>query len=913
MFPSLSVSRSLLTVSLGLICAGISPASPVVFLFDNAQNPLAAATGLGTISYYDPETSGWGDASTQFGKASSFGLPAMMGGDPDVMGFPACTPQQGYLLTTGFEPNGALAETFSSTSNYTVIYDIYYPPESGGNYRALLQTDPLNSGDADFFLENTANGGVGINSNYRGTVTTGAWHRIAISVRAAVGEGQAQRYIDGQFVGAIGTTGSGLEDRFGLQPEVLLLADNDNETQPGYLSSFLITDRAMNAAEITALGGPNAAGAGVPGPAAPLYTEKMSRRVEAIGHRGGSFGSYPDNTLPAIQHAFLDGAKGVEIDTRLTADGVAVLFHDATLERTTNGTGNVADLTLSELKLLDAGTEYDPAFTGTRVPTLTEALTEAKGKGIVYLDIKTDGQEAAFKTAVDASGFPLSDLWFWTPGDPLYAAQIRSVIPGAQIMWGNPDANWETDPGYFQGLRDIGVIGFSIGNGTDTPDLNFAAKAKAAGFIVEVYTINDPETMRRCSDAGVDYMETDFPSTVVALQPPAPAKASNPAPPDAGIVGSAITTLRWLSADGTTKHRIHLGTVNPPPFVSEQTSDLYQSGLLSSSQTYYWRVDEVTSGGTVTGGVWTFTTPPPASGTILEWEFDGQLSSALGNAVLEFADGENTRTQVSFETTDGLDIRHINGVPASIIRIPQFSSATDGLSLIFPAAVAPNGGGQFVNRYSFVFDIYMPSVSAFCAFFNTDPSNGNDADFFINGSGAIGIAALGYSGNGVIQSGVWHRVIFSADLTAGNVSYYVDGVLVKSRAGAALTDGRFSLVSGTAPGPHVRLLNDENGEMTEMLVNSIAFIDAPLTAGQALELGGARSSGIFFAGAATLPPVSLTRTGNSVSLTWAASAGRRLQRSTTLSGWVDIPGTEGQNTFTETIQPGLRMFYRAAE
>src|SRR5690606_12432913 len=102
--------------------------------------------------------------------------------------------------------------------------------------------------------------------NYRGSVTSGAWHRIAVAVRAAPGEGQAQRFIDGQFVGAVGTTGSGLADRFGLLEDVLLLTDESDETAPGYLSAFYFTDRAMSAAEITALGGPAVGGPAVSGP-----------------------------------------------------------------------------------------------------------------------------------------------------------------------------------------------------------------------------------------------------------------------------------------------------------------------------------------------------------------------------------------------------------------------------------------------------------------------------------------------------------------------------------------------------------------------------------------------------------------------------------------------------------------------
>ncbi|RYD35612.1 MAG: hypothetical protein EOP86_08015, partial [Verrucomicrobiaceae bacterium] len=895
--------------------------------FNAPTDTVVASSGNATLKYHDPETSGWGPEVTQFGKASSFGLPVMTGGDPDVMFFPGSTPQEGYELITGFAPNGAYGGDSGMTSTYTVIYDVYFPPESGGRWRALLQTSPANEDDAEFFLQNSATGGVGINTNYRGTVTTGAWHRIAISVRSAPGEGQAQRYIDGQFVGAIGTTGSALEGRFALptlhpetgQPDpVLLLTDDDNETAPGYISSFYIVDRAMNAAEITALGGPHASGANVPGAAAPAYSSKMTRLVEAIGHRGGSYGAYPDNTIPAIRQAFLDGAKGVEVDTRLTSDGVAVCFHDATVDRTTDGSGDVANLSLADLKLLDAGAKYDPAFSGTRVPTLAEALTEAKGKGIVYLDIKTsdqpDASAAAFAAAIAESGFPLAELWFWAPDDEVLAAAVRAKVPGAKILWGGPPDDWAAIPTYFQDLRDKGVIGFSMGTGTGAPDPAFVSRAKQEGFIVEVYTINDPDTMLAAAAAGVDYMETDFPATVAALQPARQAKASLPGPAAGGTLSTPSATLTWVPAIGATRHRVFFGTVNPPPFAGEQTSDLYSTGVLAQSQTYYWKVDEITPAGTVTGDVWSFTTAAPATGTILEWGFDGSLAASIGGGTLEYADGENTRGQVFFETSDDANVPHINGAPVSYLHIPAFFSATDGLALTFPSSIAPNGGGADVNRYSFVFDLLMPATGSYSSFFNTSPgnNNNNDGDFFVRGDGALGIAALGYSPAGVIHAGEWQRIIFSADLPAGTVTYYVDGAPVLTKTGAALTGGQFSLFPGTAAGPHVRLLNDDNGEMMEMLVSAVAFIDAPLTASQASDLGGVKPAGIFRT-ATTLPPVTAVRTGNSVILTWTAAAGRRLQRSTDLSTWTDVPGTTGQGTWTETIQAGAKVFFRAAE
>lgn len=903
------------TLIAALFLTSGATAAPTLFNFTLPADRFTAASGTGTLEYFDPDLTEWGPGAVAFGPASDFGLPALPGGDPQVMSFPAFTNRQGLLLKHGTPANGAY-EGSSLVSSYTIIYDVYFPAASDGKWRSLFQTDAFNSpkNDGEFFVVDAVGGGIGIDGNYQGRVTADTWHRLAFSVRASPDEGQVQRYVDGQFVGAIGTTGSIIEERFSLGPEVLLLTDDNDETAAGYLSSFYYVDRAMSGAEITALGGPHADGAATPGAPAPAYTEKMVRRPAAIGHRGGDYGSAPDNTLPALRQAFLKGAAGVEVDTRLTADGVAVCFHDSTVDRTTNGSGPVDSLPLSELKLLDAGSKFGPEWAGEKVPTLEEALAEAKGKGIVYLDIKTGGQAQAFADAVNATGFPLADLWFWTPGDFGYAQEIRTLLPEAKILWGDPDPGWSTDPTYFSTLRDAGVFGFSIGTGTGTPDIAFAARAKKEGFIVEVYTINDLDSMRRCAAAGVDYMETDFPATLVALQPVAAAKATFPGPEEAGVIGSPTTVLRWFAGTGATSHLVHFGTANPPPLVSTQTSDLYQTPLLAAGATYYWRIDEVTPGGTVTGDVWSFTTPAPTSGTKLEWEFSGTLAPSLGNGSLTYADGAITGDQCFFETSDDNSVPHMDGQPTDYLRVAALSDNASGLAVGL-TGIAPNGGSATrINRYTLVFDLLIPNPGTFTSFFNVNTANGveGDGDFFLNGIRALGVSEIGYSTGSAFQPGIWQRLAISADLPAGIVATYVDGVLKRTRTGAALTDGRFALLPGTEPSS-LRLFSDEDGETSEILISSFAFTNVPLTSIQVVELGAPQADGIFFTAPGTLPPLTIQRSGNSVIITWPAAVNRRLQRSTSLSGWTDIPGTAGFGTWTETIVPGDRVFFRAIE
>ena len=107
-------------------------------------------------------------------------------------------------------------------------------------------------------------------------------------------------------------------------------------------------------------------------------------RIHVCGHRGLSVGA-PENTLPALVAAAERGATVCEIDVVLTADDEVVLLHDEILDRTTSGRGRVAGYRLEELRRLDAGAWFDPAFAGTPVPTLAEALATARAHGMGLL------------------------------------------------------------------------------------------------------------------------------------------------------------------------------------------------------------------------------------------------------------------------------------------------------------------------------------------------------------------------------------------------------------------------------------------------------------------------------------------------------------------------------------------------
>jgi len=238
---------------------------------------------------------------------------------------------------------------------------------------------------------------------------------------------------------------------------------------------------------------------------------------------------------------------------------------------------------------------------------------------------------------------------------------------------------------------------------------------------------------------------------------------------------------------------------------------------------------------------------PASAATVYEWSFDsGNLSAAAGNGTMGTA-GASTPGLISFSTTDGGTVPHIGGIPAAYLSVPAFATGTNGIQLTFGDS-GPNGGGAYLNQYTILMDLYSPGAAGWQALMNTDPSNGNDADWYISNTGATGIGALTYSAGGTVTQNAWHRLAMSADLGAGTVKYYMDGTLVATRTGASLLDGRFAIYTNAHAGVDLMLFNegDTSGNYVHpLLVNSIAFTDQTLGDSAIQALGGPSAGGIL--------------------------------------------------------------------
>jgi hypothetical protein len=231
-----------------------------------------------------------------------------------------------------------------------------------------------------------------------------------------------------------------------------------------------------------------------------------------------------------------------------------------------------------------------------------------------------------------------------------------------------------------------------------------------------------------------------------------------------------------------------------------------------------------------------------------EWTFDnGDLSTSLGNGTMTYADGATTAGLTSFGTTGG-GVPNIGGQTAQYMHVPAFAAIGNGYHLTFNDT-GPNGGGSYVNNYTIIFDVLVPSpwpLDYIVPFFNTAPDNSNDGDFYLYGDGEIGIGGGGYSAPNTMTPDTWYRVAFVNHGTS--LSYYVNGVFAAAQNNGVSIDGTWSLYSNLDAGPDLLLFNegDLSGQYThELYLNSVAFIDRALTAGELSALGGPEAAGIL--------------------------------------------------------------------
>ena len=227
-----------------------------------------------------------------------------------------------------------------------------------------------------------------------------------------------------------------------------------------------------------------------------------------FAHRGG--GSLaPENTLAAVKLGQSLGYHAHEFDVKLSKDNVALLLHDATLERTTNGKGRACDLTWKELSAFDAGSWHSAAFRGEPIALFETVAKQLVAMGdMANVEIKpTPGFEretgavVAREAAKRWKGAKVPPLLSSFAFEALLAAKKAAPeLPRGWLVGEFTEADWAR-------LEELGAVSLHTNHAKLDP--KNIARLHERGYRVMLYTVNDPATAQRLFDAGADGLFTD--------------------------------------------------------------------------------------------------------------------------------------------------------------------------------------------------------------------------------------------------------------------------------------------------------------------------------------------------------------------------------------------------------------------
>ncbi len=243
--------------------------------------------------------------------------------------------------------------------------------------------------------------------------------------------------------------------------------------------------------------------------------------TQLIAHRGNS-GPSPENTRLAIEQAITLGVDMVEVDVRLSQDGVPVLVHYPTLEQTTNGYGRVHEHTLAELKQLDAGSWKGGQFAGEQILTLIEGLEMARYRLPLNLDLKTIKAVQAVITAVRS--MDMLDQVVITGCTRRCVKKIRAQEPDLMVLL-NLSQSMELlaqqgpallfQQAYLAQTRDAGAVGINISH--TYLNQEFVTAVHQAGLSVWTWTVDDKPRVQELLDLGVDSITTNWPERMLPV------------------------------------------------------------------------------------------------------------------------------------------------------------------------------------------------------------------------------------------------------------------------------------------------------------------------------------------------------------------------------------------------------------
>lgn len=236
---------------------------------------------------------------------------------------------------------------------------------------------------------------------------------------------------------------------------------------------------------------------------------------KVIGHRGAC-GYAPENTLASVRKAYELGTKWIEFDVMLTGNSEAIIIHDTTLQRTTNGKGKVADTSCADISHLDAGSWFSSKFAGEKIPTFVEILNYANELDLgINVEIKpTPGYETETAETVIKI---LRKHWPKTAIPPLVSSFSTRCLEVARSL----DANlalgyiihsWPKQ--WLEIVQRLNCVSLHVDQRYLTPQK--ITEVKQQGLLLLAYTINEAELAKRLFELGINAVFSNYPDVIQA-------------------------------------------------------------------------------------------------------------------------------------------------------------------------------------------------------------------------------------------------------------------------------------------------------------------------------------------------------------------------------------------------------------
>lgn len=236
-------------------------------------------------------------------------------------------------------------------------------------------------------------------------------------------------------------------------------------------------------------------------------TREPGETAAIVAHRGDSSVA-PENTMAAVTSAVEGGTDFFEIDINFTADNEIVAIHDSTVDRTTDGTGTVREMTYAEISELDAGSWLDPSYSYAEVPKLEEVLDYMSDSGAqMLLEYKDDWTpEQVDMTAELVEEYDVADQIIAQSFDLTTVESLQQELPEVpRMILGSPGDNFE------EVADNLDAIGWNPSGNYLQQNPDWVERAHAADLATFVYTINDAAHWEQLTALGVDGIITDHP------------------------------------------------------------------------------------------------------------------------------------------------------------------------------------------------------------------------------------------------------------------------------------------------------------------------------------------------------------------------------------------------------------------